>query len=122
VLQVTKAADELGFDGLFRSDHYLTFDRGGLPGPTDAWVTVGALARETRRSGWEPPLLASTWATRMASGPGSRNVGLSKVPGSSSASAPDGSRPSTPRMASRTPGPRERFDWLTEPTDAPRTV
>jgi hypothetical protein len=29
------------------SDHYLAFDGDGLPGPTDAWVTLGALARET---------------------------------------------------------------------------
>jgi F420-dependent oxidoreductase-like protein len=49
VLRVAKAADELGFDGFFRSDHYLAFDADGLPGPTDAWVTLGALARETRR-------------------------------------------------------------------------
>jgi hypothetical protein len=33
----------------FRSDHYLAFGTDGLPGPTDAWVTLGALARETHR-------------------------------------------------------------------------
>jgi alkanesulfonate monooxygenase SsuD/methylene tetrahydromethanopterin reductase-like flavin-dependent oxidoreductase (luciferase family) len=49
LLRVVKAADDLGFDRFFRSDHYLTFDADGLPGPTDAWVTLGALARETRR-------------------------------------------------------------------------
>jgi alkanesulfonate monooxygenase SsuD/methylene tetrahydromethanopterin reductase-like flavin-dependent oxidoreductase (luciferase family) len=49
LLRVAKAADDLGFDGFFRSDHYLTFDANGLPGPTDAWVTLGALARETGR-------------------------------------------------------------------------
>jgi F420-dependent oxidoreductase-like protein len=49
LLQVAKAVDELGFDGFFRSDHYLTFGGDGLPGPTDAWVTLGALARETSR-------------------------------------------------------------------------
>ena len=47
VVRVAKAADELGFDGFFRSDHYLAFDGDGLPGPTDAWVTLGALVRET---------------------------------------------------------------------------
>jgi hypothetical protein len=31
------------------SDHYLAFDGDGLPGPTGAWVTLGALARETSR-------------------------------------------------------------------------
>jgi alkanesulfonate monooxygenase SsuD/methylene tetrahydromethanopterin reductase-like flavin-dependent oxidoreductase (luciferase family) len=49
LVRVAKAADELGFDGFFRSDHYLTFGGDGLPGPTDAWVTLGALARETSR-------------------------------------------------------------------------
>jgi F420-dependent oxidoreductase-like protein len=38
----------LGFDGFFRSDHYLAMSGDGLPGPTDAWVTLGALARETK--------------------------------------------------------------------------
>lgn len=34
----------------FRADHYQTFGSSdGLPGPTDAWVTLGALARETSR-------------------------------------------------------------------------
>jgi F420-dependent oxidoreductase-like protein len=49
LVRVAKAADELGFDGFFRSDHYLTFGGDGLPGSTDAWVTLGALARETSR-------------------------------------------------------------------------
>jgi F420-dependent oxidoreductase-like protein len=44
------AAEELGFDGFFRSDHYLAMGGvPGLPGPTDAWVTLAGLARETRR-------------------------------------------------------------------------
>lgn len=46
---LAQAAERLGFDAFFRSDHYLTMDErfGGLPGPTDSWVTLGALARET---------------------------------------------------------------------------
>ena len=51
-LAVAKAAEELGFDAFFRSDHYLTMRMGsgsGLPGPTDAWVTLAGLARETSR-------------------------------------------------------------------------
>jgi F420-dependent oxidoreductase-like protein len=49
-LRVAKAAEDLGFDAFFRSDHYLTMGSSdGLPGPTDAWVTLGALARETSR-------------------------------------------------------------------------
>ncbi|MDO7882378.1 LLM class F420-dependent oxidoreductase [Antiquaquibacter soli] len=48
-LGLAKAAEELGFDAYFRSDHYLTMDdrRGGLPGPTDSWTTLAGLARET---------------------------------------------------------------------------
>jgi len=47
-LAVAQRAEALGFDALFRSDHYLKMgDVSGLPGPTDSWVTVGALARET---------------------------------------------------------------------------
>lgn len=49
-LAVAQAAERLGFDGFFRSDHYLKMgDVSGLPGPTDTWVTLGAIARETRR-------------------------------------------------------------------------
>jgi F420-dependent oxidoreductase-like protein len=50
LLRVAKAAEDLGFDAFFRSDHYLKFgDGSGLPGPTDAWVTLAGLARETSR-------------------------------------------------------------------------
>ena len=46
---VALAAEELGFDAFFRSDHYLAMGGSGLPGPTDSWVTLGALAVETSR-------------------------------------------------------------------------
>ena len=49
-LSVAKAAEQLGYDGFFRSDHYLKMGSGsGLPGPTDAWITLAGLARETER-------------------------------------------------------------------------
>jgi F420-dependent oxidoreductase-like protein len=49
-LALAKHAEDCGFDGFFRSDHFLTMNDGdGLPGPTDSWVTLGALARETSR-------------------------------------------------------------------------
>lgn len=48
-LIVAQATEELGFDGFFRSDHYLSMSRPGPPGPTDAWVTLAGLARETSR-------------------------------------------------------------------------
>jgi F420-dependent oxidoreductase-like protein len=50
LLAVAKLTEELGFDAFFRSDHYINFGEGsGLPGPTDAWMTLAALGRETSR-------------------------------------------------------------------------
>ncbi|GGR41044.1 LLM class F420-dependent oxidoreductase [Streptomyces netropsis] len=50
LLTVAKATEDLGFDAFFRSDHYLAMGSAdGLPGPTDAWITLAGLARETRR-------------------------------------------------------------------------
>ena len=47
-LRMAQHAERLGFDAFFRSDHYLVMGDGdGLPGPTDSWVTLGAIARET---------------------------------------------------------------------------
>ena len=49
LLQVARHTETLGFDGFFRSDHYLAMGGDGLPGPTDAWVTLAGIARETHR-------------------------------------------------------------------------
>ena len=50
LLAVAQRAETLGFDAFFRSDHYLRMgDISGLPGPTDAWVTLAAIGRETKR-------------------------------------------------------------------------
>lgn len=50
LLSVAQATEELGFDAFFRSDHFLKMGGAdGLPGPTDAWITLAGLARETRR-------------------------------------------------------------------------
>jgi F420-dependent oxidoreductase-like protein len=50
LLRVARAAEDLGFDAFFRSDHYLSMGEvSGLPGPTDAWITLAGLARETSR-------------------------------------------------------------------------
>ena len=47
--RVAQLAEEAGFDGFFRSDHFVAMGGDGLPGPTDAWVTLGALAVQTAR-------------------------------------------------------------------------
>jgi len=44
---VAKAAESLGFSAFFRSDHYVAMSGDGLPGPTDSWVTLAGIARET---------------------------------------------------------------------------
>lgn len=50
LLTVARATEDLGFDAFFRSDHYVKMGSvDGLPGPTDAWITLAGLARETRR-------------------------------------------------------------------------
>jgi F420-dependent oxidoreductase-like protein len=50
LLAVARAAEELGFDAFFRSDHFLHMGEGsGLPGPTDSWLTLAALAVQTSR-------------------------------------------------------------------------
>ncbi|MGW2261913.1 LLM class F420-dependent oxidoreductase [Streptomyces sp. NPDC001780] len=50
LLTVAKATEDLDFDAFFRSDHYVRMgDVDGLPGPTDAWITLAGLARETSR-------------------------------------------------------------------------
>jgi F420-dependent oxidoreductase-like protein len=48
LLAVAQASESLGFDAFFRSDHYLAMgEADGLPGPSDAWVTLAGIARET---------------------------------------------------------------------------
>lgn len=49
-LAQAQATERLGFDGWFRSDHFLHMGAGDpMPGPTDAWTTLAGLARETSR-------------------------------------------------------------------------
>lgn len=48
LLAVARTAETAGFDAFFRSDHYLRMGDGSpLPGPTDAWITLAGLARDT---------------------------------------------------------------------------
>jgi F420-dependent oxidoreductase-like protein len=48
-LAMAQAAEVAGFDAFFRSDHFLAMGGDGLPGPTDAWLTLAGIARETDR-------------------------------------------------------------------------
>ncbi len=48
LLAVARTSESLGFDAFFRSDHYLAMGNAtGLPGPSDAWITLAGIARET---------------------------------------------------------------------------
>jgi F420-dependent oxidoreductase-like protein len=48
LLAVARTAEECGFAAFFRSDHVLKMGSAtGLPGQTDAWVTLAGLARDT---------------------------------------------------------------------------
>jgi alkanesulfonate monooxygenase len=50
LVAVAQTAERLGFDAFFRSDHYLAMGASdGQPGPTDAWITLAGIARETDR-------------------------------------------------------------------------
>ncbi|GLP77893.1 LLM class F420-dependent oxidoreductase [Mycobacterium antarcticum] len=46
-LAVARTAEAAGYSAFFRSDHYLAMAGDGMPGPTDSWVTLGGIARET---------------------------------------------------------------------------
>jgi F420-dependent oxidoreductase-like protein len=48
-LSLALACEEHGFDGLFRSDHYLSFEHPRERGAFDAWTTLAALAAITER-------------------------------------------------------------------------
>jgi F420-dependent oxidoreductase-like protein len=62
LLAVAQKAEECGFDAFFRSDHFMKMGAvSGDPGPTDAWVTLGALARETERIRLGTLLTAATF-------------------------------------------------------------
>ncbi|HWL45442.1 MAG TPA: LLM class F420-dependent oxidoreductase [Ilumatobacter sp.] len=48
LLAVAQRAEQLGFGAFFRSDHYVKMGSvSGLPGPSDAWITLAGLARDT---------------------------------------------------------------------------
>src|SRR5918996_6190087 len=50
LLAFAQTSEDLGFDAFFRSDHYLKMGNvSGLPGPTDAWITLAGIALSTSR-------------------------------------------------------------------------
>ncbi len=62
LLAVARCAESCGFDAFFRSDHYLRMGSGDpRPGPTDAWITLAGLARDTSRIRLGTLLTAATF-------------------------------------------------------------
>ncbi|HEY5120663.1 MAG TPA: LLM class flavin-dependent oxidoreductase, partial [Acidimicrobiales bacterium] len=62
ILALARTAEEGGFGAFFRSDHYLKMGAvTGLPGPTDAWITLAGLARDTKRIRLGTLLTAATF-------------------------------------------------------------
>ncbi len=48
LLRVARCAENAGYDAFFRSDHFLKMGGvSGQPGPSDAWITLAGLARDT---------------------------------------------------------------------------
>src|SRR5262245_38904756 len=48
LLALARRAEWLGYGAFFRSDHYLNMGGvSGLPGPTDSWVVLAGMARDT---------------------------------------------------------------------------
>lgn len=106
-LRFARLVEAGGFEGFFRADHYQAMGADpGLPGPTDAWLTLGALARETSRIRLGTLVTSATFRL-----PGPLAVMVAQVDrmsggGSSWASAQDGTNGNTPRTASRSHPPR----------------
>src|SRR5665213_1466655 len=75
ILALALAAEEGGFGAFFRSDHYLKMGAmSGLPGPSDAWITLAGLARDTSRIRLGTLLTAATFRY-----PGSLAISVAQV-------------------------------------------
>jgi F420-dependent oxidoreductase-like protein len=62
ILAMARTAEEAGFDGFFRGDHYLGVERDNPRfEPTDSWTTLAGLARETSRIRLGALVTASTF-------------------------------------------------------------
>lgn len=74
-LSIARESEALGFDAFFRSDHYLKMGDGtGRPGPTDAWITLAGLARETSTIRLGTMVTAATFRL-----PGPLAIGVAEV-------------------------------------------
>jgi F420-dependent oxidoreductase-like protein len=115
ILAMAQAAEEAGFDGFFRGDHYLGIDATD-PGyvPTDSWTTLAGLAVQTRRIRLGTLVTAATYRN-----PGNLAVIVATVHAMSGGRAELGIGAAWYEREHESfgipfPPPRERFDRLEE--------
>ncbi len=115
LLRVARTAEDADFDAFFRSDHFLAMgDLSGEPGPTDSWVTLAGLARDTRRIRLGTLVTSATFRL-----PGPLAVAVAQVDQMSGGRVELGLgagwfEPEHTAYGIPFPGLRERFDRLTE--------
>ncbi len=113
--RVARTAEDAGYDAVFRSDHFLAMgDLSGEPGPTDSWVTLAGLARDTRRIRLGTLVTSATFRL-----PGPLAVAVAQVDQISGGRVELGLgtgwfEPEHTAYGIPFPGLRERFDRLTE--------
>ncbi|AVT37517.1 LLM class F420-dependent oxidoreductase [Plantactinospora sp. BB1] len=114
LLRIARHTEECGFDGFFRSDHYVTMGGSGLPGPTDAWLTLAALAVQTSRIRLGTLVTSATFRL-----PGPLAIGVAQVDEMSGGRVELGLGTGWFEEEHQAygipfPSPAERFDRLTE--------
>ena len=115
LLAVAREAEALGFDAFFRSDHYLRIGDGpGEPGPTDAWITLAGLARDTERIRLGTLVTAATFRL-----PGPLAIAVAQVDAMSGGRVELGLgdrlvRPGAHRLRHPVPAARRAFERLEE--------
>jgi alkanesulfonate monooxygenase len=115
LLAVAREAERLDFDAFFRSDHFLSMGPGsGEPGPTESWVTLAGLARDTERIRLGTMVTSATFRL-----PGPLAIAVATVDAMSSGRVELGLGAGWFEDEHRAygipfPGTRERFDRLEE--------
>lgn len=113
-LAVAQAAESLGYSAFFRSDHYVAMSGDGLPGPTDSWVTLAGIARETSSIRLGTLVTSATFRH-----PGPLAISVAQVDAMSAGRVEFGIGAGwfeAEHLAYAIPFPPlgERFEWLTE--------
>jgi F420-dependent oxidoreductase-like protein len=115
LLTVAREAERLGFDAFFRSDHFLSMGPGsGEPGPSESWVTLAGLARDTEHIRLGTMVTSATFRL-----PGPLAIAVATVDAMSSGRVELGLGAGWFEDEHRAygipfPGTRERFDRLEE--------